>query len=240
MFLNPALSVALDRITDRAADVRRAFTPGAVPQNDDVTTARATSEFTLDPLAVCAGDGVYFITQDEHGAIAYTQDGSFELRKGRLVDSAGRAICGFSTSDRRPAPISIDPVDEAMERAADPHIDRDGRLVYERVAVDPLTGARQPQPVVVARIALARFPAGTRISTTDGSHSVAPPGVSPRLGVAGEAEFAPLETMRRARSRVDIDESLARLKEAYLAFDALQAAETAKGHLGKTVIDLVK
>ena len=46
--------------------------------------------------------------------------------------------------------------------------------------------------------------------------------------------------MRRERSRVDIDESLMRLKEAYLAFDALQAAEAAKGHLGKTAMDLLK
>jgi hypothetical protein len=31
MFLNPAMSAALDRIAERAADVRRAFTPGALP-----------------------------------------------------------------------------------------------------------------------------------------------------------------------------------------------------------------
>ncbi len=46
--------------------------------------------------------------------------------------------------------------------------------------------------------------------------------------------------MHRERSRVDVDESLIRLKEAYLAFDALQAAEAARAHLGKTAMDLLK
>jgi hypothetical protein len=46
--------------------------------------------------------------------------------------------------------------------------------------------------------------------------------------------------MHRTRSGVELDESLIRLKEAYLTFDALQAAETAKGHLGKTTMDLLK
>ncbi len=46
--------------------------------------------------------------------------------------------------------------------------------------------------------------------------------------------------MRRERSRVDLDASLARLKDAYVAFDALAAAETAKQRLGKTAMDVVK
>lgn len=46
--------------------------------------------------------------------------------------------------------------------------------------------------------------------------------------------------MRRERSRINVDESLARLKDAYLAFDALQAAEAAKAHVGKTAMDLLK
>lgn len=240
MFLNPTLSAALDRISERAADVRRAFTPGAVAQNDDVATPTASSEFVLDPLAVCAPDDCYFVMQDEHGAIAYTRDGSFSLREGRLVDRAGRAICALSTADRQLYALRIDPVDEAMGRVMGPHIEQDGSLVYQRVAIDPLTGTRQSQRIVAGRIALARFPAGTHVSTSDGSKCVPPPGVSEWLGTSGDEGFPPLETMRRARSGVDIDESLARLKEAYLAFEALQAAETAKGHLGKTVIDLVK
>ncbi len=239
MFLNPALGAALDRISERAADVRRAFTPGALAQNDDVATTRASSDFTLDPLAVCAEDGLYFVTRDERGEPCYTRDGSFALREGMLVDGAGRAICGL-TGEGRLCDLRIEPVDGALGRASDPHIERDGSLVYQRVAVDPRSGARESQRVVAGRIALARFPAGTRLEVIDGNHCIAPPGVTPALGAAGDANFAPLETMRRERSRIDLDESLVRLREAYLAFDALQAAETAKGHLGKTVIDLVK
>jgi len=240
MFLNPALSSALDRISERAADARRAFTPGAVARNDDVALAQPGSDYTLDPLAVCAAAGIYFVTRDQNGATAYTRDGSFALREGRLVDNTGRAICGLKMPDRDLCELRIDPVDEALGRAIDPRIEQDGSLVYRRVAVDPRSGVRESQRVVVGRIALARFPAGTRFVSTDGSDSVAPAGVSPQIGAAGEASFSPLATMRRERSHIDVDESLARLKEAYLAFDALQAAESAKGHLGKTVIDLVK
>jgi hypothetical protein len=46
--------------------------------------------------------------------------------------------------------------------------------------------------------------------------------------------------MHRERSRIDVNESLVRLKDAYLAFDALQAAEAAKAHVGKTTLDLLK
>jgi len=46
--------------------------------------------------------------------------------------------------------------------------------------------------------------------------------------------------MQRERSRVDLDQSLARLKEAYVAFEAMQAAQTARGRLGKTAMDLLK
>ena len=94
--------------------------------------------------------------------------------------------------------------------------------------------------VVVGRIALARFPAGTRLETSDGNHFIAPAGVVAQNGFATERGFAPLVPMHRERSRVDIDESLIRLKDAYLAFDALQAAEAARAHLGKTAMDLLK
>lgn len=59
MFLNPALSSALDRIAERATDVRRAFIPGSTPQNDDVATDRPASEPTLDPLSVAAPSDAY-------------------------------------------------------------------------------------------------------------------------------------------------------------------------------------
>ncbi|MBV8531417.1 MAG: hypothetical protein JO104_08875, partial [Candidatus Eremiobacteraeota bacterium] len=76
--------------------------------------------------------------------------------------------------------------------------------------------------------------------TPDGIEVAAPPGVSPQTGLPGDADFAVLAPMHRAHSRIDLDRSLIRLKEAYIAFDALQAAEAAKVHLGKTTMDLLK
>ncbi len=239
MFLNAAMSAALDRIAERAADVRRAFTPGAVPEHDDVLTTSAASDFTLDPLAVSAPDHAYFITVDDAGKSAYTRDGSFSLRGGALVDGGGRFVCGVRVMGEAPAQLRVDPVDESLGRVRDAHVDRDGTFAYRRETIDPRTAARESQRVVVGRLALARFPAGTRL-LGDGDEMQAPPGVTPEIGVPGDERFAPLATMQRDRSRIDIDESLIRLKDAYLRFDALQAAEAAKGHLGKTAMDLVK
>ncbi|HEY6486413.1 MAG TPA: hypothetical protein VIX83_08525 [Candidatus Cybelea sp.] len=238
MFLNPALSAALDRITERAADVRRAFVPGSVPQHDDVATPAAISDFTLDPLSVCAAGGLYFVARDARGETGFASDGSFALRNGRLEDRDGRAICGLEGS-RRLVELRVDSIDEALGRAANPRIEADGSLVYDRTSIDPRSGNRESRRIVAGRLALARFPAGTRLSERDGLR-VAPPGVDAQLGAAGRDGFAALEPLHRSRSRVDLDESLVRLKEAYITFDALQAAETAKGHLGKTAMDLLK
>jgi flagellar basal body rod protein FlgG len=240
MFLNSSLSGALDRIAERADDVRRAYTPGAVPQYDDVATPSTATDFTLDPLAVLAPDGAYFITNDDRGRRAYTRDGSLAVRDGGLVDADGRPILGLRTPGTPYAQLCVDPVDYALGRVRDAHVDRDGSFVYFRETLDPRSGNRESQRVVVGRIALARFPAGTRLETTDGSHGVAPPGVAAQAGLPDDGSFGALVPMRRERSRIDVDESLVRLKEAYLAFDALQAAEAARAHLGKTAMDLLK
>jgi flagellar basal body rod protein FlgG len=240
VFLNPPLSAALDRITERAADVRRAFTPGALPEHGDVATSRAASDFTLDPLAVSAADGLYFVTRNERSEVAYTRGGTFTLSNGRLVDGDGRAVCGQDGARNELVDLHVDPVDEALGRVNDPRIERDGSFVYQRSTIDPRSGVRESQRVVAGRIALARFPAGTRLAADDGTHSVPPAGIAPQIGAPGESGFPPVMPMRRERSRIDIDESLVRLKDAYLAFDALHAAEAAKAHLGKTAMDLVK
>lgn len=239
MFLNSSLSLALDRIAERVADVRRAYTPGAVPAHDDVATASPTSTFTLDPLAVVPPEGTYFVA-DEQGRRVYSRDGSLSLRDGALVDGGGRPICGASSSDTSLHELRVNPVDEALGRVSDAAIETDGNLVYRRATVDPRSGARELQRVVVGRIALAHFPAGTRLESSDGSHMLPPSGISPHFGLPSDGKFGALAPMQRERSRVDIDESLARLNEAYLAFEALQAAEAAKGHLCKTATDLLK
>ena len=239
MFLNPSLTAALDRIAERAADVRRAYTPGAIPQHDDVATPSRVSDFTLDPLCVVAPELSYFMARGEHGKILYTRDGAFALRDGTLVDQDGHAILGRKTPSSALGELHVDRVDGAIGDVA-AAIESDGSLVYYRSVVDPRTAKRERQRIVVGQLALARFPAGTRLEMADGSLSGAPAGVTPQVGVPGDGTFTPLIPMRRERSGISVDESLARLKEAYLAFDALQAAEMAKAHLGKTAMDLLK
>jgi len=240
MFLNSSLSAALDRIAERAADVRRAFTPGAVPQNDDVATPAASSSFTRDPLAVTAPEGAYFMTTDDRGGRAYTRDGDFSLRSGRLTDAEGDPVFGVRTPGGALTELRVDPVDDALGRVRNAAVERDGSFIYLRETIDPRSGMREMQRVVAGRLVLARFPAGTRLRTADGSRCAAPEGVTAQTGVPSEDGFGPLAPMHRERSRVDIDASILRLKDAYLAFDALQAAEAAKAHLGKTAMDLLK
>jgi flagellar basal body rod protein FlgG len=240
VFLNAAMSAALDRIAERAADVRRAFTPGALPQNDDVATAGESADFTLDPLSVSAPEGTYFVTTDDRGKTRYTRDSSFSVRGGALVDGSGRPVCGMREADAAPAALRVDPVDESLGRIRDARIERDGSFVYRRETIDPRSGLRESRRVVVGRVALARFPAGTRLESNDANDLNPPPGIAPQVGLPADASFAPVVPMRRERSRVGVDESLVRLKEAYIHFDALAAAEAAKSHLGKSAMDLVK
>lgn len=241
MFLNPTMSAALDRIAERAADVRRAFTPGAIPHRDDVaTTAAASSQFTLDPLSAAAPEGAYFPSADARGRIGYSRDGTFHVGDGRLVDSDGRSILGRRAPNAPLGELRIDPVDAALGRAGTMRVEADGSFVYARAAIDPRTGSRTARDVVVGRIALARFPAGTRLDTGDGRVFSPPEGVLPHTGLPGDGTFAPVAPLQRERSRVDLDASLMRLKDAYIAFDALAAAETAKDRFGKTAMDVVK
>lgn len=240
MFLSPSLTGALDRIAERAADVRRAYTPGATPQHDDVATPSSVSDFTVDPLCAVAPDASYFVATGEGAQNIYTRDGAFALRDGTLVDRDGHAVLGRRAPASSLAELRVDPVDRALGRVGAAAIESDGSFVYYRNLIDPRSANLEAQRVVVGRLALARFPAGTRLETANGSVGRAPAGVTPQVGMPGDGTFEALTPMRRERSRIDVDESLARLKEAYLAFDALQAAEMAKAHLGKTAMDLLK
>lgn len=240
MFLNPELSAALDRIAERAADVRRAYTPGALPVHDDVATASPAADFTLDPLSVAPPDDAYFVRRSERGNDAYTRDGSFTLRDGLLTGADGVPVLGRRAKGGDLGELRVDPVDERLARVSGVAISGDGTFSYARAAIDPRTGVRETQRVTVGRLALARFPAGTRLTTSEGAGYAAPSGVTPEIGFAGEGDFGAVTPLRRERSRIDVDASLVRLKEAYLAFDALQAAHAAKAHLGKTAMELLK
>ena len=240
MMVNAASEDALDRIAQRAADVQRAFTPGALPQFGDVATEQPASRTALDPLSVAAPADVYFVTIDERGRTVYTRDGGFALQGGKLVGENGRAMLGFTARDGVTSELHVDSIDEALGRVLDLRIDADGTLAYDRTVIDPRSGARERERVAVGQLALARFPAGTKLSAVDANHVVAPAGTLPHVGRAGDGNFANVAPMQREKSRIDFDRSLDRLEEAYVAFDALQAAHKAQGGVGKTAMDLLK
>ncbi len=240
MVINAATERALDSVAERARDVRMAFTPGAIPSHGDVATSSPSSYACLDPLSASAPADDYFVTTDSHGRTSYTRDGRFALENGALVGSSGRPILGFTEDGAALRELRVDPVDHALGRVSNLRVMADGSVQYDRASVDPRTGKRETQPVSIGRLGLARFPAGTKmISIGDGSNA-APPEVPPHVGRAGDGNFGAIVPMRREESRIDLDRSLERLHDAYIAFDALQAAHKAQGKAGKTVMDLVK
>jgi flagellar basal body rod protein FlgG len=238
MMINAAMQRAFERISARADDVQRAFTPGAAPRFDDVG-APSSARLVLDPLSVAAPDGAYFVTADERGRTAYTQDGAFSLRDGKLVTASGMPVLGYAGQTHATSVVRFDGIDVALGRVKNARVEPDGAVVYDRMSIDPRTGAGQSERVVAGRLALARFPAGTRTVVTTGG-VVAPSGVTPHLGTPGDGSFAPVIPMRRENSRIDFNRSLDRLEEAYVSFDALQAAHKARSSFGKTAMDLLK
>jgi flagellar basal body rod protein FlgG len=240
MFLNSGLSAALDRIADRTADVRRAFTPGALPAKGDVATDGPRARFTLDPMSVQASDGAYFVVGGDEGSRAFTRDGTFHFAHGRLETEDGRSVLGRRQANGPLEPLCTDAVDEALGRVGTPRVEEDGSVRYTRTTIDPRTGKRANANVTIGRVAVARFPASTALDSSDGRAFAPADGVPAHIGMPADGTFAALTPHRREESRVDIDRSLERLKDAYVAFDALAAAEVARGRFGKTAMDVVK
>lgn len=240
MLVNSATADALDYIARRAADAANAFTPGARAAFDDAASPKAASRAVLDPLSVVPPHDAYFVTTDDRGRTAYTQNGAFSIVDGAIAGSNGRAIMGFTAADGTLRELQIDPVDAALKRASDVAISADGSVSYTRSAFDPRSGARENERVVVGTVALARFPAATKLSLADVERSLPPAGVAPHVGRPNDGNFAALIPMHRGGSHIDLERSLSKLSDAYLAFDALQAAHKAQGAAGKTAMDLLK
>ncbi|MHB8212760.1 MAG: flagellar hook-basal body protein [Vulcanimicrobiaceae bacterium] len=240
MYVDPAVSLAQARVLSRQADADNAYRPGARARNDDVARTHAASRPMLDPLSVVAPADAYFLTNGSDGRRSYTRDGSLAVHDGRLVDGSGRPVLGTVGGEPMPQELRIDPVDAALGRARDLRIEADGHLVYDRRVVEPRTGATAQQRVVVGRILLARFPAGTRLEPVDASHGGAPVGIVPHVGRPGDGNFGSLEPFARDEGGIDTDRSLDRLRQAYLALDAMRAAQVARAGVSKTAIDLLK
>ncbi|HET9028640.1 MAG TPA: hypothetical protein VFN49_00555 [Candidatus Aquilonibacter sp.] len=240
MFVNAATERSLDLIASRASDVYKAFTPGATPANGDVETSRPTSRATADPLSVTAPPGTYFVTTDADGRTVYTRDGRLRVGNGGIVGSNGRAMLGYAKDDASLQALQFDAIDSALGRQQHLRVAPDGRVMYDRLAIEPRSGTQHAQPVCIGRLAVARFPAATKLSTRGDGTIAAPAGVAAHVGMPGDGDFGVLAPMREEQSRVDLDLSLERLHDAYVAFDALQAAHKAQGATGKVAMDLLK
>lgn len=240
MFINTATERSLDLISQRAADVYKAFTPGALPGHADVETNAPQSRAVLDPLAVSAPGNDYFMTFDERGRTTYTRDGQMRLVNGTFVGSNGRPMLGYSGDASAAAELKIDPVDDALGRIRNVRVEADGTVAYDRRTVDPRSGLAQMQRISIGRLALARFPAATKLTNAADGTVTPSPGVVPHLGRPADGNFGTLAPMRRDESRIDLNRSLERLHDAYVAFDALQAVHKAQGQTGKVAMDLLK
>jgi hypothetical protein len=201
---------ALDRIASRAQDVRDAYRTGAVPFNDDVRSA-ATVAMTTDPMSAAAPPNAWFVIRGADGERVFTRDGTLDLRDGVLRNRDGAEVLGYPAGDARgavPTELRLAGTDRALGRAGDARVESDGTVAYTRAAIDPRTGERRPERVV--------------------------------LGTAGDGTFPPLATSSRDAGAIDLDTGLQRLSEAYLAFEAIGAAQRARYGVDKTTLDLVK
>jgi len=233
---------ALDRIGSRAQDLRDAYRPGATPLHDDVRTGGAAAPST-DPLSATAPPGAWFVVVAAGGERAYTRDGVLHVDDGVLRNADGDAVLGYPDGDARgavPVPLRVPETDRVLGRAADAVIESDGTVAYTRAAIDPRTGRRRLERVALGRVALARFPAGSAPERVDATHAGAPVGVVPHLGTPGDGTFPPLAPRSRDAGAVDVQTGLQRLNEAYLAFEALGAAQRARFGVERTTLDLVK
>ena len=235
------MSDALGRISARAREVLHAYEPGFAPEATDVRIAgKAPVESSADALSVVAPEGTYFVVNDGHGGSRYTRDGTFSFAESILRTRNGDAVFGFGGSDGKLRAIAQNAVDRALGASSGERIDADGSVSYLRATLDPRSGRRREERVVLGRIALARFPAGTLPLRMDATHVQAPRGVTPHLGRPGDGNFAGLAVHARDLGQLDLMAGLARLQEAYLSFEALRAAYTAHQSVSKTTMELLK
>lgn len=238
--IDPAVSAGLGRIAERERDVLHAYDPGFVPERADVARPPQIVP-NADPLGVVLPQGAYAISPDPNGRLTYSRDGAFTLRDGELRASDGRPVLGFAVGDRtKLVPLRADPYDAALGRSSNARVEADGTFAYDRTTIDPRTGDRRHERVAVGRIALGRFPAGTSPERLDGGHVAPPAGVRAHIGTPGDGSFAALATFSRDLGRVNIVAGLEKLREAYVAFEALRAANHTRGNVEKTTMDLVK
>ncbi len=233
---------AYERVASRAADVQDLYRSGALPRNDDVRVAPRVVP-SSDPLDVVPPPGAWLVTRGADGKRAYVRDGELALSDGVLRTRDGADVLGYPGGDAPgavPVPLRLSETDRALGRGRDAHVEPDGTVAYTRAAIDPRTGMRSAERVVLGRVALARFPAGSQPQRLDATRAAAPAGVVPHLGTPADGTFPVLATSSRDAGSVDVVTGVARLDEAYRAFEAMGAVMRTRAHAEKTAVDLVR
>ncbi len=239
--IDGASAQALDDIAARVKDLSNQFRPGYVPVlDDDRMDGGVHAIKSLDALHAVAPESTYFAASDAQGRRFYSRDGAFQLVGGALQTREGAAVLGYGPGATTLQPLRSDRVDGTLGRIADAKIEADGTVAYMRKAVDPQTGKPKTERVVIGRIALAQFPSGVHVDAADGVHVTAPAGTEPRIAAAGSGGFGSLIPQSDDRGGIDMKRGLTHLRDAYVAFSALQSAHNAKGKTDKVVMDMVK
>jgi flagellar basal body rod protein FlgG len=231
---------AVESVEQRAEDLRLLYTSGAQPNYSDAVREERI-EPARDALSIALPPDSYLLAGDPNKP-TFTRDGSLAVRDGLLVDGSGAPVLGFVQDDRSGVPreLRIEKNDALLERAQDVRVEPDGVFGYARTIVDPKTLQARVERVIVGRIALARFPAGTQLQRVDGTHARPPASVVPFVGTPNDGHFSAIFPQRRAIGRIDPDSAIARLQDAYLALRALGALERTKNGLIRGALDLVK
>jgi hypothetical protein len=242
--INPGPARALAELASRAQEMLHAYEPGYETADDQIRSATlARSEPALDPMSVAGPEGAYFIGMDPSGKTFFSRDGSFRVDGQNVGWSDGSAVIGYPTGSAAgsaPQKIRIDPVDAALGRAGDPHIEADGSVVYTRTAVDPKNGKPRKERVVAGVVALARFPAGSAVAPISASRVTSPAGSTPVLGTPGGKNFGTLVPKSRDLGSVDFETGLNQVREAFLALDAMSATARVDDRDAHVAMDLIK
>ena len=238
--MNLGIANAMENVERRAEDLRMVFTGGAQPNFPDALRAER-AELTNDPLSVALPPDAYFVAGDA-ARPTYTRDGALAVRDGVLSSSDGTPVLGFIEDDASGVPrvLEIEKNDVLLGRARDVRVEPDGVFGYARDILDPKTGESSVERVVVGRVALARFPAGTRLERVNATHANAPANVVPFVGSPNDGSFSSIEAQRRALGRLDADVAVSRLQDAYLAMRALSATERSQNAFARGAFDLLK
>jgi len=242
--INSGPAQALAELASRAAEMLHAYEPGYETTDDQLRSATlARSEPALDAMSVAGPEHAYFAGVDPSGKTFFSRDGSFRVDGTNVSWADGSAVLGYGNGAPAGSPLQrlrIDPVDAALGRVGDPHVEADGSVVYTRTAVDPQTGKKNDERVVAGRIGLARFPAGSALVPISATRVTQPAGVAPNFGAPGTSGFGTLTPKSRDLGSVDFEAGLNQLREAFLALDAMSASDRVGDKDAHVAMDLIK